>query len=62
MDTYNNRVLASVEHELGVDDFSGQWEDIERSVDEMVPVSGDVEAADLIVAASLSLDWGHRHG
>lgn len=54
--TYNDWVLASVEHKLGVDDFSRQREHVEGSVDEVVPVPGDVETAELIVAASLSLD------
>lgn len=54
--THFNRVLIRVEDESGIDDFPWQWENVERPVNEMVPVPGDVQATQLVVTARLVLD------
>ena len=51
--TYLVGVVPGVQDELGVDDIPGEWENVERPVDDMVPVPGDVQAAQLVVAPSL---------
>lgn len=58
-------ILFRVQDKLRVDNVARQREDIERPVNQMVPVPGDVQAADLAVAAGLVLNWrretfGHK--
>lgn len=39
---YLRWIIPCVEYESGIDDRSRQWEDIERSVYEMIPASCDI--------------------
>lgn len=54
--TYIQGILICVEDESGVDDLARQREYIEGSMNEVVPAPGDIQAAQLIVAARLILD------
>lgn len=55
--TYIQGILIRIEDEPGVDDLSGQRENVEGSMDQVVPAPGDVQAAQLFVASRLVLDW-----
>lgn len=54
--THFCRVFVCVQDESRIDDFTWQWKYIERSVDEMVPTSGNVQTAQFVVTTCLVFD------
>lgn len=49
-------VLIRVEEEPGIDGLPRQRENVERPMNDVIPVPGDVQAAQLVVAARLILN------
>lgn len=53
-------VVFRVQNELGVDHVARQREDVERPMDEVVPLPGDVQAADFAITARLVFNCGEE--
>lgn len=45
-----------VENESGIDDLTRQRENVQWSMNEVVPIPGDIQAAQLVIAARLVFD------
>lgn len=57
LDVYLQRIFPRIQDKSGVDDLSGQREHVERPVNEMIPVSGDVQTSQFVVAPRFVFDW-----
>lgn len=56
-DVYLQRIFPRIQDKSGVDDLSGQREHVERPVNEMIPVSGDIQTSQFVVASRFVFDW-----
>lgn len=50
-------IVLRVQDELGADHIARQRKDIERSMNEVIPLPGDVQTANFTIAARLVFNW-----
>lgn len=53
-------IVFSVQDEFCVDDIAREWKHVERSMNQMIPITSDVQAANFSVATGLVFNWKEK--